>query len=64
MAKDEKHRVGTMSNEIPMRDRIIVALDVENTDLAKEMVKKCESHTGFFKVGLQLFMAGWFDTVD
>jgi orotidine-5'-phosphate decarboxylase len=49
---------------IPLRDRIIVALDVENPDLAKEMVKKCESHTGFFKVGLQLFMASWFDTVD
>ena len=53
-----------MSHEIPLRDRIIVALDVENPDLAKEMVKKCESHTGFFKVGLQLFMAGWFETVD
>ncbi len=50
--------------KIPLRDRIIVALDVANHDLAKEMVKKCESHTGFFKVGLQLFMAGWFDTVD
>lgn len=49
---------------IPLRDRIIVALDLENPDLAKEMVKKCESHTGFFKVGLQLFMASWFDTVD
>ncbi len=50
--------------KIPLRDRIIVALDVENPDLAKEMVKKCESHAGFFKVGLQLFMAGWFDSVD
>ncbi len=50
--------------KIPLRDRIIVALDVENPDLAKEMVKKCESHTGFFKVGLQLFMASWFEMVD
>lgn len=50
--------------KIPLRDRIIVALDVENPDLAKEMVKKCESHAGFFKVGLQLFMADWFHTVD
>lgn len=50
--------------QIPLRDRIIVALDVENHDMAKEMVKKCESHTGFFKVGLQLFMASWFETVD
>lgn len=50
--------------QIPLRDRIIVALDVENHAMAKEMVKKCESHTGFFKVGLQLFMASWFETVD
>ena len=53
-----------MSMEIALRDRIIVALDVEHPDLAKEMVKKCEARTGFFKVGLQLFMASWFETVD
>ena len=51
-------------DNIPLRDRIIVALDVENPDLARDMVKKCESHVGFFKVGLQLFMADWFHTVD
>jgi orotidine-5'-phosphate decarboxylase len=49
---------------IPLRDRIIVALDVENPQLARDMVKKCESHAGFFKVGLQLFMSDWFNTVD
>lgn len=50
--------------KIPLRDRIIVALDVENPQLARDMVKKCESHAGFFKVGLQLFMSDWFNTVD
>ena len=50
--------------QIPLKDRIIVALDVDEPEKAKEMVKKCESHVGFYKVGLQLFMASWFETVD
>ncbi|MDR3631913.1 MAG: orotidine-5'-phosphate decarboxylase [Desulfocapsaceae bacterium] len=54
-----------MSKEnIPLQDRIIVALDVDTTDKAQEIVKRCESHIGFYKVGLQLFMASWFETVD
>jgi len=54
-----------MSNSnIPLSEKIIIALDVERPDLAKEIVKKCESHVGFYKVGLQLFMVSWFETVD
>lgn len=53
-----------MFKTIPLRDRIIVALDVDHPDKAKEVVKKCESHSGFYKVGLQLFMADWFNTID
>ena len=54
-----------MSNQtINLQDRIIVALDVETPDQAKKLVKKCESHVGFYKVGLQLFMSSWFETVD
>jgi orotidine-5'-phosphate decarboxylase len=34
--------------KIPLKDRIIVALDVDNPENAKEMVKTCESHVGFF----------------
>jgi len=49
---------------IPLSERIIVALDVEHTEQAKEIVKKCESHVSFYKVGLQLFMSSWFTTVD
>jgi len=49
---------------IPIQDRIIVALDVDSPDQAKTLVKKCESHIGFYKVGLQLFMGSWFETVD
>ncbi len=54
-----------MSNKtIPLKERIIVALDVGSPEQAKEIVRKCESHVSFFKVGLQLFMASWFETVD
>lgn len=56
---------GTMSNTtIPLRERIIVALDVDTPEQAKALVKKCESHVSFYKVGLQLFMGSWFETVD
>ncbi|MFC1837802.1 orotidine-5'-phosphate decarboxylase [Thermodesulfobacteriota bacterium] len=50
--------------DIPLNDRIILALDVETADQAKELVRKTESHVGFYKVGLQLFMASWFNIVD
>ncbi len=53
-----------MTKEIELQDRIIVALDVDNPELAKEMVKRCESRTRYFKVGLQLFMASYFEVVD
>jgi orotidine-5'-phosphate decarboxylase len=53
-----------MAKDIAIRDRIIVALDVDQRDKAQQMVRACESHTGFFKVGLQLFMADYFYTVD
>ncbi|MDH4321008.1 MAG: orotidine-5'-phosphate decarboxylase [Desulfobulbaceae bacterium] len=50
--------------DIPLRERIILALDVDSPEKAKELVRRTESHLGYYKVGLQLFMAGWFDTVD
>ncbi len=52
------------TKQIELQDRIIVALDVDRPELAKEMVKRCESHTRYFKVGLQLFMASYFEVVD
>jgi orotidine-5'-phosphate decarboxylase len=53
-----------IEKQIPLQDRIIVALDVENMGQAKKIVERCESHVGFYKVGLQLFMASWFESVD
>lgn len=59
MNKENKENKG-----IDLKDRIIVALDVDNREKAQAMVRACESHIGFFKVGLQLFMADYFNTVD
>ena len=53
-----------MAQDIPLNERIILALDVETADQARELVKKTESKLGYYKVGLQLFMAHWFNTVD
>ena len=52
------------SKNIPLEERIILALDVPEPDTAKEWVKKTEEKIRFYKVGLQLFLAGWFDMVD
>ena len=50
--------------DIPLDERIIFALDVASPELAKEWVKRVETHVKFYKVGLQLFLAGWFHIVD
>ena len=50
--------------DIPLNERLIFALDVASEDLAKEWVKRLESHVKFYKVGLQLFLAGWFPTIE
>jgi orotidine-5'-phosphate decarboxylase len=49
---------------IPVNERIILALDVESPGQAKELVRKTESCISFYKVGLQLFMTGWFEIID
>ena len=49
---------------IPLNERIIFALDVDNVDLAKEWVMRLEDHVRFYKVGLQLFLAGWFPVIE
>ena len=50
--------------DIPLDQRIIFALDVDSVGLAKEWVQRLESHIKFYKVGLQLFLAGWFPIVE
>lgn len=53
-----------MAKDISLSERIIFALDVSNTDDAKRWVETLETHTKFFKVGLQLFLGGGFDIIE
>lgn len=50
--------------ETPLADRLIVALDVPTTDDALALVDTLAPHVRFFKVGLQLFLAGGFAVCD
>ena len=46
-----------------IEDRIIVALDLETSDEAMEIVRKLEGHANFFKIGLGLLAKGGLDLV-
>ncbi|MDQ3815508.1 MAG: orotidine 5'-phosphate decarboxylase, partial [Armatimonadota bacterium] len=43
---------------IPLRERLIFALDVSSTEEAKQLVERLDDSVLFYKLGLQLFMAG------
>jgi len=50
---------------IPVDERLILALDVESPEQAKELVIKLGDTVKFYKLGLQLFMAGgYFELID
>lgn len=49
---------------IPLNERIIFALDFSSADEARKWVEKLDGQIKFFKVGLQLFLAGWWPIVD
>lgn len=50
---------------IPPRERLILALDVPTPDDAKGLVKQLGNSVEFYKLGLQLFMAGqYFELID
>ncbi len=53
-----------MMKDIPLNERIIFALDADSKDKAVEWVEKLGSHIRFFKVGLQLFLAGGFPVIE
>jgi orotidine-5'-phosphate decarboxylase len=49
---------------IPAKDRLIVALDVANGDLARKLVLELGDSVSFYKVGLEMLMSGdFFDLV-
>lgn len=45
-------------NPIPRRERLIVALDVPDAKSAREFVTQLGDSVSFYKIGLELFMAG------
>ncbi len=49
---------------IPLNERIIFALDFSDPEEAKRWVEKVDGKIKFFKVGLQLFLAGWWPVID
>ena len=50
--------------KIPLNERLIFALDFSNPATAREWVEKLDGHIKFFKVGLQLFLAGGWPVID
>lgn len=49
---------------IPLNERIIFALDLAEPEVAGQWVRKLDSQLKFFKVGLQLFLAGGWPVVE
>ncbi|MDZ7758949.1 MAG: orotidine-5'-phosphate decarboxylase [Desulfovermiculus sp.] len=52
-----------MNKDIALDKRIIFALDVDSSDLAQDWVHRLLPRIRFFKVGLELFLAGGWDLV-
>ncbi|WP_417908542.1 orotidine-5'-phosphate decarboxylase [Candidatus Electronema sp. PJ] len=53
-----------MDKNIPLNERIIFALDVASHAEALGLIERLDSEIKFFKVGLQLFLASGFQTID
>ena len=53
-----------MAKSIPLDERIIFALDVDSKDEAERWLDRLDDRVRFYKVGLQLFLAGGFPTID
>ncbi|MDY6950690.1 MAG: orotidine-5'-phosphate decarboxylase [Thermodesulfobacteriota bacterium] len=49
---------------VDLSKRIIFALDVASPDEAKKWVERLEDQVKFYKVGLELFLAGWFPMIE
>ena len=50
---------------IPVRERLIFAMDVSTNDEAKECARRLGDSVQFYKLGLQIFMAGgYYDLIE
>jgi orotidine-5'-phosphate decarboxylase len=54
----------SQNKPIDLDKRIIFALDVSSPEEAKQWVERLENQVKFYKVGLELFLAGWFPMVE
>ena len=53
------------TKNIPAHERLIFALDVPSTEAAKQLVETLGDSVTFYKLGLELFMAGgYFELID
>jgi len=53
------------TKSIPADERLILALDVADVDAAKELVERLGDSIKFYKLGLEIWMAGgYFDLID
>jgi orotidine-5'-phosphate decarboxylase len=50
--------------DVSLKDRLIFALDVDSEDEAERWLDMLDGHVSFYKVGLQLFLAGWFPVLE
>jgi len=77
MAARRRHRAGNChviasmapslvsTKSVPRRERLICALDLPNADEARRFVETLGDAVAFYKVGLELFMAGgYFELID
>ena len=54
-----------MTKQIANQDRLIFALDVADTDAARELVTTLGDSVNFYKIGLELCMSGgYFELLD
>ena len=54
----------TPKKNIPLAERIILALDVAEPGRAIALVEQLDNQIRFFKVGLQLFLAGGWPVME
>ena len=53
-----------MPKEIPLKERLIFALDVSSKEEAERWLDRLGDEVSFYKVGLQLFLAGGFPVIE
>lgn len=53
-----------MSKPIPVSERLIFALDVDSVSEAERWLERLGTQVHFYKVGLQLFLAGGFPVIE